>query len=114
MRARCSFGWGEKCSLAAWLDSQYPHDRMLTPRNLHAWVTNYADAHARLPDRHSLEPASPGAHWNWFEVDKALRRESAGWQGRTTLADWIAENVAPAIDDTLDEADTAAEAPAFA
>lgn len=111
---RGSFGWVEKCSLAAWLDNQYPDDRMLTPRTLHAWVTNYAAAHGLLPDRHSLEPASAGAHWNWFEVDKALQRESAGWQGRTTLADWIAENVAPAIDDTLEEADTAAEAPAFA
>ena len=107
---RGSFGWAEKCSLAAWLDCQYPDDRVLTPRNLHAWVMDYVDAHGHFPSRQSLEPASPGAHWNWFEVDKALRRESAGWQGRTTLADWIAEHVAPAIDDTLEEAD----APAFA
>lgn len=111
---RGSLGWEGKCSLAAWLNSQYPDDRMLTPRNLHAWVTNYAHAHGLFPGRHSLDAASPGAHWNWFEVDKALRRESAGWKGRTTLADWIAENVAPATDDTLEEADTPTEAPAFA
>lgn len=112
---RGSFGWEEKGSLAAWLDSQYPDDRMLTPRNLHAWVTNYVDANGLLPDRHSLEPASPGARWNWFEVDKALRRESAGWQGRTTLHDWIqnriellASDIANDGDDTRDFAEAMA------
>jgi len=90
-----SFGWEEKCSLGAWLDRQYSDDRILSPRTLHAWVMTYVTIHQHYPTRHSLEPASLGAHWNWFEVDKALRRESAGWQGRTTLAEWIEANVVP-------------------
>jgi len=90
-----SFGWAEKCSLAAWLDGQFPDERMLTPRNLHAWVREYAAAHGRFPSRQSLEPTSHGAHWNWFEVDKALRRESAGWQGRTSLDAWIQNYMVP-------------------
>jgi hypothetical protein len=68
---------------------------MLTPRTLHARVTNYAEAHGHFPSRQSLEPTSPGAHWNWFEVDKALRRESAGWQGRTSLDAWIQNHIVP-------------------
>lgn len=112
---RGAFGWREKCSLAAWLDSQYPDARMLTPRNLHAWVRNHVDAHGHFPSRQSLEPASPGAHWNWFEVDKALRRESAGWRGRTTLSKWIEANVVPSAQlDThcVDEDVERMEAPA--
>lgn len=94
---RGAFGWGRKSSLSAWLDSQYPDQRMLTPRNLHAWVTTYVHAQGHFPSRQSLEPASLGAHWNWFDVDKALRRESAGWMGRTTLADWIEAHMAPGV-----------------
>lgn len=97
-----SHGWSAKVALAAWLDRQYPDYRVLTPRNLHAWVSHYAAAHGHYPTRHSLEPAAPGAHWNWFEIDKALRRESAGWQGRTTLSSWIDANMVPA-DDELQE-----------
>lgn len=84
-----SHGWSTKVTLAAWLDRQYADLRLLTPKNLHAWVSNYMAAHGQYPARQSLEPAAPGAHWNWFEIDKALRRESAGWHGRTTLSTWI-------------------------
>jgi hypothetical protein len=93
-----SFGWPEKATLAAWLDLQYPNERILSPENLHTWVTNFVAAHRHYPTRQSLDPAARGAHWNWFEIDKALRRESAGWHGQTTLSTWIDENMAPAED----------------
>jgi hypothetical protein len=97
-----SHGWPAKVALAAWLDREYPDYRILTPRNLHAWVSEYVAAHGHYPTRHSLAPAAPGAHWNWFEIDKALRRESAGWQGRTTLSSWIDANIV-AVEDAPEE-----------
>ncbi|MFJ1470156.1 hypothetical protein [Massilia orientalis] len=99
-----SYSWREKATLAAWLDRQYPECRILAPANLHAWVSGHAAAHGDHPTRHSLEPAAYGAHWNWFEIDKALRRETGGWQGRTTLSEWIGANVQP-IEDDLQAAD---------
>jgi hypothetical protein len=94
-----SYSWPEKTTLSAWLDRQYPQYRLLTPDNLRAWASSYVAARGHYPTRHSLEPAAPGAHWNWFEIDKALRRENAGWQGRTTLSEWIDANVLPSEDD---------------
>lgn len=99
-----SYSWPEKGTLSAWLDRQYPDYRLLTPQNLHAWVSNYTAGRGRYPTRHSLDPAAPGAHWNWFEIDKALRRESAGWQGKTTLSSWIDANVAPTEDELWGDA----------
>lgn len=99
-----SYRWPEKTTLAAWLDRQYPECRVLSPRNLNAWLAGYAAAHGHYPTRHSLEPATHGAHWNWFEIDKALRRETAGWRGRTTLSEWIEAHVV-AIEDDMQAVD---------
>lgn len=96
-----SYGWPQKSSLAAWLDRQYPELRALTPANLHVWVVGYATRHGQYPTSHSLGPAAPGGHWNWLEIDKALRRESAGWQGRTTLEVWIQANLGAAEEDAV-------------
>lgn len=90
-----SYGWPEKLSLARWFDREYPDLRMLTPDNLHAWVTDYVARHCRYPTEQSFEPAAHGAHWNWAEIDTALKRESAGWKGRTTLASWIEAQKVP-------------------
>lgn len=97
-----SYCWPVKTTLSEWLDDVYPGYRILSPGNLYAWVSSYATAHSQYPTRQSLEPVAPGAHWNWFEIDKALRRETGGWQGRTTLSSWIDANVLPLEDDPVE------------
>jgi hypothetical protein len=90
-----SCGWPEKSSLSRWLDRQYPDLRTLNPGNLQAWVADYLVRHLEYPTKQSLEPAAPGGHWSWAEIDLALQRESSGWKGKTTLESWIKAHMAP-------------------
>ena len=89
-----SFGWTEKMTLRAWLDREHPADRALTPENLHTWVSAYVEKHGAYPTRTSLGPASPRGYWDWCEIDNALVRQSAGWEGRTSLNAWIQNRIA--------------------
>lgn len=96
-----SMGWPERLRLNAWLDREYPALRLLTPLNLHAWVGGHAAVHGHYPTRQSTGFAAAGGRWTWLAVDNALRRETAGWVGKTTLADWIYQTM-PVLPQEID------------
>lgn len=103
---RGAMGWSEKMRLSVWLDQEYPAVRLLTQPNLHAWVGAYVGVHGHYPTRQSLGAAAPGGRWSWLQIDNALRRETAGWIGKTTLADWIEDHLPAApceLEADLDE-----------
>lgn len=88
-----SMGWPERSGLNPWLDREYPALRLLTAANLHAWVAGHVAVHGHYPTRQTPGFTAPGGQWTWLAVDNALRRETAGWVGKTTLADWIDGNM---------------------
>lgn len=102
---RGAMGWPEKLGLNTWLDREYPALRLLTAANLQAWVAGHVAVHGHYPTRQTPGFTAPGGQWTWFAVDNALRRETAGWKGRTTLADWVDQHMPVVPQEPLDGLD---------